>query len=268
MTPLSPAGAQAVVDTVSASEDPIEITAAEAIEWHRNNSQYIAKKDVVVKQGSVTIKGQTLTADYSKNSSSFADILRITVQKAVSIKDKSNTAFGDQAVYDVKKGLATMTGNNLRLVSPEQVIQADTRFEYWTEKAQAKAIGNALVIRGDDKLKADQITAYFVEDAAGKQKIDRIEAIGNVEIKTPTEVLTGNKGTYRSQTNIAKIIGDVRIARGPNILEGTHGEVNLNTNVSKIFGGKQGTERVRGVFYPDSQDSKNQDAKNKEIGAQ
>ena len=93
-----------------------------------------------------------------------------------------------------------------------------------------------------------------MEDAAGKQTIDTIEAIGNVEIKTPTETLTGNKGVYRSRTNIAKIQGDVRIARGPNVLEGTHGEVNLNTNVSKIFGDKQGTERVRGVFYPESKD--------------
>lgn len=234
---------------------PIEITAVRTIEWHRNDQKYIARGDALARQGDVSVAGETLTADYrgGEGDGSSTQIWRFTAEGNVTVQNASNAAYGDIAVYDIDKGLATMTGSNLRLTSPGQVITADERFEYWAAQGRANAIGNAIVERGDDKLRSNKMTALFKEGPGGEQIFDQIEAVGNVIITTPTEVLTGDYGIYKSSTNIAEITGNVKITRGPNILQGTRAQVNLSTNVSKMFGSPAGETRVRGVFYPDSQ---------------
>jgi lipopolysaccharide export system protein LptA len=73
-----------------------------------------------------------------------------------------------------------------------------------------------------------------------------------VKITTPTEVLTGDYGIYKAETNTAEVKGNVKIVRGPNTLEGDRAQVDLNTNVSSMFGG-EGTGRVKAVFFPGSE---------------
>ena len=67
-------------------------------------------------------------------------------------------------------------------------------------------------------------------------------------------MLTGDRGIYQASTNIAELHDNVKITRGPNVLEGEKAQVNLETNVSKISGGSGETGRVRGVFYPGSEE--------------
>ena len=49
----------------------------------------------------------------------------------------------------------------------------------------------------------------------------------------------------------------MKITRGPNILEGDRADVNLTTNVSTMKGSPAAGGRVRGVFYPGSEDGQN-----------
>ena len=97
------------------------------------------------------------------------------------------------------------------------------------------------------------------ENEKGEQVLHSLEAIGNVVIITPEEIIRGAYGIFKTKTNKAEITGGVKIKRGPNTLEGERAEVDLNTNISTIFGNKQGTGnettgRVRGVFYPGSEE--------------
>ena len=106
-------------------------------------------------------------------------------------------------------------------------------------------------------LTADKVDAVFVMDQTeGKRKLDHADADGHVVITTPTDVLTGDHGTYTAGTSLAVITGHVKITRGPNVLEGERAEVDLATNVSRMIGApdsaQTGTGRVRGVFYPGS----------------
>ena len=246
------------------SKDPVEISAVETLEWDRANKQYIARGAVEVQQGSMFLTCDTLTADYDEDASGKTNITTIHATGNVVLRDTENTAYGDQGTYDVVGGYAKLTGNNLKLVMPDQTITARDQLEYWRFKGQASAIGNAKVDRGEDIITAEKITAFFSEKTKGANSIDRIEAYNNVTITTPEEVLTGDNGTYNAANDTASLIGNVKIVRGPNELEGARAEVNLTTNISKMFA--QGTEgagtarsadgRVRGIFFPGSEDKK------------
>ncbi len=260
----TPAPAQ-VPAPVNNSAKPIEITATKTVEWLRDQKQYIARENVIVTQGAMTLKSDLLTADYREGAASSMEIWQLTAAGSVQISDLDNTAYGDNAVYDVTKGVATLTGNNLRLVSPDQTVTAQDRMEYHSNERKALAIGKAKVVRLKDTLSADTLVAYFADGNAAAPaakkpgsdtlpgtggNLDRLEAIGNVVIKTPTETLYGNKAIYTASTNTAGLTGKVRIERDQNILEGDRAEVNLNTNISKLFGSEKEGSRVRGVFFP------------------
>ncbi|MEM6781236.1 MAG: LptA/OstA family protein [Pseudomonadota bacterium] len=141
------------------------------------------------------------------------------------------------------------------MVSPDQTITANDKFIYQTAQRRATAVGNAKVVLAEDTLSANTIEAVFKEQSneGGQDAVETLEAKGNVVITTPTEVLSGNYAIYRSATNKAEITGNVKITRGPNILEGARAEVDLTTNISKMFGAEETGERVRGVFYPNSE---------------
>lgn len=266
---LGTAFANAQEAAPSNSESPIEITAQKAMEWQRAKKQYIARENVVVKQGGTTITADLLTADYREGAQTSMEIWQLTAEGNVTISDGKNTAYGDLGVYDVTAGVATLTGQDLRLVSPDQTVTAKDKMEYFNNERKARAVGNAKVVRTNDTLTANTITAFFKDGSAQPQQngtaakgtgalgagggnLDRLEADGNVVIKTPDETLSGNKAIYRADTNTAELIGNVKVLREKNVLEGTRAEVNLTTNVSKMFGSKSENGRVRGVFYPGS----------------
>lgn len=252
------AAAQNALPGGNNSDKPIEITAGKTLEWHRNDHKYIARGQVKATQGDTSIFSETLTADYREGKTSSNEIYRLTADENVRVQNPTTTLYGDKAVYDVDKAYAVMTGNNLKMESPEQVVTARDRMEYWSAKGEALAIGNAKVVRGEDTINADVVKAVFHETPTGRE-IKTLHANGHVVIVTPTETLTGDNGIYYAATNTAEIVGNVKIVRGPNVLEGVRGEVDLNTNISKIFGdpnaaaGVPGADgRVRGVFYPGS----------------
>lgn len=240
------------------ANEPIEITADGSLEWHRNDSSFIATKNALAKQGDVSLAAEKLIADYKDGNGSKFEIWRVRANESVRIQSRDTQAFGDQANYDISTGYAELTGNDLKLVSPDQTVTARDKFEYWTNEGRLVAIGDASLTRVNEKgetntLKADTLTAFMKDNAQGKRVLDRLEATGNVVIITPTETLSGQKGIYNASTNMAEITGNVQIKRGPNILEGTKADVNLTTNVSRMFGGGNAKTRVRGVFYPNSE---------------
>jgi len=243
-----------------ASNQPLEISADGTLEWHRDNQQYIARGNAEARQGGVRISAETLTADYQETGGGGLEIYRLTAVGQVTIESQDTTAYGDHIVYEVAQGLAVMTGQDLRLVSPDQTVTAQDRFEYWVNIGRLNARGHAQVVRGTDQIDADEMAAIFTEDHTGSRALQRLEAEGNVVITTPNEILTGHKGLYEAASNIAELIGNVSITRGPNVLQGERAEVNLTTNVSRMHGSGTGAPdgRVRGLFFPDSAESRQQ----------
>lgn len=234
-------------------DQPLEILAEETLEWHRNIQQYIARGNAVARQGDVTIKADILTADYRETEASAFEIHRLTASGHVEILSRGNVAKGDKAVYNVDRGVAVMTGQLLSLTSPDQKITARDTFEYRVTDGRLDAVGDTYAVRGTDTLRADKMTALFYQNKVGKRELKQLEAHGDVVITTPTEVLRGKKGVYKTDRNVAELTGAVKIERGPNVLTGERAEVNLTTNVSKMFANPAQGGRVRGTFYPGSE---------------
>ncbi len=248
--------AQNTTTSKKGSKEPVEISAEKTLEWHQQDKQYIADGVVEVKQGDVTILADKVIADYhDDDKGGNVKIWRLTAEGNVRITNIDSTAIGNKAVYNVDKSIAILTGNNLKLTTPDQIITAQNRMEYDMGHGKAKAIGSAKITRGTDTLTADNITANFTKDKNGKQTLKAANANGHVVIKTPEETLSGNKGTYNAAKNTAEVKGNVKIVRGPNVLEGARAEINLTTNISKIFGAPESGQRVKGVFFPGSKNT-------------
>lgn len=238
----------------SGSQAPVEISADGTLEWHQKDKQYIANGNVEAVQEDVRILADKLVADYrDDNGGGNVEIYKLTAYGNVTLKNADSTAIGDMAVYDVDTSIATLTGGNLKLTTPDQVITARERMEYDTAKGIAKAIGNAKIIQDKNTLSAQSITANFEKNNNGEQILKTATANGGVTITTPEETLTGDKGIYNAANDTAEVSGNVKIVRGPNILEGARAEVNLTTNISKMFGAPETGQRVKGVFFPNSQ---------------
>ena len=242
----------------AAAKPPLEITADGSLEWFKKEQKFIARGKAMASQDGSSISAETLTANYRDGAQGRFEISKITADENVIIRAQNSTAYGDQATYTLDNATAIMTGDNLRMISPDQSVTANERFEYHVNDGKLLAIGNATASRpnqngGIDTLNANTISAVFKENAQGERVLETLEAQDNVTIKTTAETIKGNYAVYKSSTNTAQMKGNVKITRGPNTLEGNRAEIDLNTNTSKIFGGgTQNNGRVKAVFYPSS----------------
>jgi lipopolysaccharide export system protein LptA len=134
----------------------------------------------------------------------------------------------------------------------------------------AVARGDAVVVTKDDKrVRADVLVAYFreapteantaprpqparpaAEAAPGADSnLEKVEAYGRVEIRTPTEVVRGDTGVYTPPNGLARLLGNVTIVRGNNTLTGREAIVNMQTGISQLVASPG--DRVRGLIVPE-----------------
>jgi lipopolysaccharide export system protein LptA len=289
---------------------PIEVTARDGIEWRQNEKEVIARGNARAVRENVTVTADRLIAHYRKkggapdasppNAQSNAEpsaqpkggiagedadtsgneIYRVEAEGHVRIFTPTDHAEGDRAIYDLDQAVLLMTGKNLKLTTPQNVLTARDTLEYWSQKHMAVARGNAVVVTNDGRrIAADTLVAYTTDaprpaGAATAQtvkasakpakepedpltasgKLQKVDAIGNVSVRTATETVTGDRAVYVPDTGIARLAGQVRITRGQNQLNGVEAEVNLKTGVSRLLSGPSG--RVQGLVVPN--DASNQ----------
>jgi len=196
------------------SNPPLEITADKALEWNQTDKTYTAKGSAEAKQGEMSVKADTLVANYAGANGSTSDINLLTAIGNVVLTNGANIATGDKVIYDLIKDEAILSGTRPKIIQD-----------------------------GKNTLEADKIIVWTKNNI-----LDRAEAIGNVIINNGEQTATGNKAIFTPQINMAELIGTVKIVQGKNILEGDKAEINLTTRVSKMIG-QNGSGRVKGVFY-------------------
>jgi lipopolysaccharide export system protein LptA len=79
-------------------------------------------------------------------------------------------------------------------------------------------------------------------------RLERVEAFGNVTIRTATDIVIGDRGVYVPDTGIAHLGGHVRITRGLNQINGAEAVVNMKTGLATLLSGDSG--RVSGLVVP------------------
>ena len=279
---------------------PITITARDGLEWLRAQHEVIAHGDARAARQDTTVTADRLMAWYRKKAdastrqpaakpagappateplpgagdTSGNEIYRIEAEGNVHIFTPTQRARCDRAVYDLDQAVLVMTGHDLRLTTPNDVLTARDDLEYWSAKHMAVARGDAVVVTRDARrISADVLVAYMAPSAAGAAtsapgankpaatgasattpagtgQLKKVEAFGHVSLRTPTDIVTGDRGIYVPATGIARLIGNVHITRGQNQLTGQVAIVDLRTGVAQLQAGGQG--RVQGLILPEN----------------
>jgi lipopolysaccharide export system protein LptA len=155
---------------------------------------------------------------------------------------------------------APALGQNLSADSSEPIeINAD-RLEVVQPEQKAIFSGNVTATQGKVKLNSDRMTVFYRPAGEGAEQsgVSRIEVAGNVQMNTPAESASGDRGVYNVDNKQILVFGNVTLRRDKNVLNGERLEYNLVTGRSLLTAGdtgapveaKQGTGRVKGVFIP------------------
>ncbi len=271
-----PAGAQGID---LSQGGPVEVTSTDGIEWRQAEQVIVARGNARASRGGVTVESDRLIARYRPRAGAGAtqaraptegpagggEIWRLEAEGNVVITTATDRAEGDRAVYDMDQAVMVLTGQALRLVNPDNTLTARDSIEYWSARRMAVARGNAVVVTSDGRrVRADTLVAYFAESAApgaagrpqpvaapgnpAPSSLERVEAFGNVEIRTAEEVVRGDRGVYSPNTGIARLLANVRITRGENTLSGQEAIVNMQTGVARLVAAPGA--RVQGLVVP------------------
>lgn len=271
-----PAGAQLAGSQIS--NQPIHIEADHGIEWQQANDVYIARGHASATRGNATVTADVLYAYYRPAGQAAAangpranaderppnllsggtsnDIYRLEGDGHVHFVNGDEQAFGDHAVYDVDQAVMVLTGNDLRIITPNETITSRDSLEWYDKTQIAVARGNALVIRGDRRLRADIVTADVEKKDDQPAQITRINGYGNVLVSAPGQIAHGDEGVYDVAQQTATLIGHVRLTKGDNELRGQYGVVDIKNNVSEILAAPPNavasgpTPRVEGLLVP------------------
>jgi len=284
------APAPAPAAAVQAAPVPINITASQGIEWRQADQEVIATGNAKAIRGNVTVTADQLVAHYRKKAGPAAgaaptpapapaaagdpesaldngstEIYQLDAVGHVHIYTATDNAYGDHAVYNLDAAVLVLTGAQLKLTTPTDVITARDAIEYYSVKRMAVARGNALIVANDGRsIAADTLIGYLdpapplqagtpasqPDMLAQGGKLKRVDAIGHVVIRTPTETAAGDRGVYLPEAGTARLGGNVHIIRGPNQLNGADALFNTKTGVATLLAGTGG--QVSGVVVPNS----------------
>ena len=198
------------------------------------------------------------------------EVYRLEADGHVRIVTPTDEAVADHAIYDIDQAVLVLTGHALKLTTPQDVMTARDSMEYWSQKHMAVGRGNAVVTTSDGKrLSADVLVGYTnpgpqpsVQTASAAQpakpgtdplaasagKLQRVEAYGNVEVRTAADTVRGDRGVYLPDTGLAHIMGHVRITHGQNQINGPAADVNMKTGIAHMVSAPNA--RVEGIIMP------------------
>lgn len=271
-------------------ESPIEVLSDDGIEWRRDEQLYIARGNAVAIQGEDKVFSDVLLAHYRETDEGSTEIWRMEGHGAARIESPDRVVTGDVLVYEVDSGILVVTGEGLRMETPDEVVTARDSLEYWSQQRMAVARGDAYAERANgDIIQADVLTGYFSapdeeneaeqneaeensESASGESAgnetgsedgeggntgpmgdaggMDRMEAFGNVVITTPQEVVRGDRAVYDVTEEIATVVDNVTISTATDQLAGERAVMNLKTGVSRLLGTGSSDGRARALIVP------------------
>jgi len=267
-----------------AVRDNVTVTADELIAHYRKKAQPAGAAPQPVQAAAHPAPGGSgiATDDTEGN-----EIYRLDAIGNVHIFTATDQAWGDKAVYDMDQAVLVMTGHALKVQTPQEIMTARDDMEYWSQRHMMVGRGNAVVVTNDGRrLAGDTLVGYTTDpnapgqnassqnaNASGRPapaarpaaahtpasgapadplavagKLQRVEAFGNVQVRTATEIVYGDRGVYVPDTGIARLLGHVRITRGQNQVNGPAAIVNMKTGIATLISGP--SERVHGLIMP------------------
>lgn len=282
------------------NDKPVNIEADNGIEWQQSNKVYIARGNAKATRGDNTVTADTLYAFYrdtqqqqpagaaataaaaaptlrgttptsagapgvaqSPLDNGSTQVYRIEADGHVVFATPTQTAYGDHAVYDVDQAVLVVTGKNLKIVTPQDIVTARDSLEWYDQKQIGVARGNAVAVRQGPEhksIRGDVLIAEVTKPANQPSKISKVDAQGHVLLVSEDEIARGDSGVYNLDTGIATLSGHVTLTRGGNELSGQYAVVDTNTNVARLLSAPPSARltgpapRVSGLLIPRQQD--------------
>ncbi len=231
--------------TFSAVAQDIKLTADEQIEYHQQEQKLVAVGNARASKGDMSINAHRLTGYYAPQNPN--KISRVEAEHNVVMRSAQIQAFGNSMIYDVKEDKAVLQGNPARIKTPDAEITSSGDIIFYQSAMKAYSQNNVTATDSKgNKVRADEMTAYFQKDENNKMVLDKIDIIGNVKISSPNGDITAKTGTYFAAEGKVKLYDDIIITQNGNILQGAQAETDLNSGISRIIAGDKA--RVSGVF--------------------
>ena len=236
-----------VVDKKNQSE--LSVEADESLEWFEKEKYYLAKGNVILKKDGVTLKANTVKADYVLQNGE--NILKKIIAKEKVVLTKENTiATGQYMTYDLEDKIARISGPFQTFSSPSGYVESKKIIIFDDLKNKAEATGDVKIILSNKTIiYADNVKADFEPK---DKSLKKAFAKGNVVIEN---TMKGRKskadlGIYSSKNDLVELTGNVVIINQKSTISGSKGYTNLKTGISNIIGDPKNKKRVKGTFTP------------------
>ena len=232
---------------IPAAAGDIVLNADNGVEYHQKEQKLVAKGNAVATKDDLSLRAETLVGFYNPKIKN--KISRLEAYQDVILKTADSSADGDSLVYDINDDTAILKGSPAHIKTAETDITAKGSITYY--QSQKKAIARDGVIATDakgNKVYADLMTAYFINNDQGKLELDKIDIEKNVKIVSEDTTVTALRGTYLARLGKINLFDNIVINQNGNILKGSKAETDLNTGISKILSGTGANGRVSGVF--------------------
>ena len=202
-----------VLEKINTTQDqsPIVIDAEESVMCDQIARKCVAKGLAKAQKGTSIVYGDVLTVHFTEN----RNLTSMSAEGSVRMETPTETAYGDYAHYDVELDRVRMTGENLKLVSPNQILTATDSVEYWHGEKKGIAHGNALIEipEKNEQIQADEIIAYFCpsQEDDKKMEMEKAEATGHVLATNLTGIVTGDRGIYYAKDKRIDMFGNALV---------------------------------------------------------
>lgn len=234
------------------------IEADTALEWRRDDRQYIARGNANVTTPDMVLKADLITAHYEdKDETSNNRITLVIGDGNADILHQDIHGVAEIITYNRDSDTLVLKNNNatnaIRVTRGKDVSEAEDSIIYDRGNGIITSTGNSVtklddgrVMRGDEA-----VTTLKAED----NTVDHVVVTGNVYITQPTadggtQQATGHKAVYEAATDIVTVTGDVVLTQGDNIIKGGKAIMRVGEGES-IITPDENTGRVSGQFLID-----------------
>jgi lipopolysaccharide export system protein LptA len=196
---------------------------------------------VAAHPAAATQTGTTQTGLAADADTAGTEVYRLRAEGNVQIFTATDHAQGDVAVYDIDQAVLVMTGHNLKLTTPNDILTARDTMEYWPQKHMAVARGNAVAVTRDARQIAADVLVGYTSPAAGQGAAGG-PTTGSTPRTSRTPARTTSPGT---PTGSPATSGDDLASSGKLEKVEAFGHVSVRTPTDTAIG-------ERAVYVPDS----------------
>ncbi|OJV46485.1 MAG: hypothetical protein BGO28_02790 [Alphaproteobacteria bacterium 43-37] len=213
------------------NEHPLEVE-ADQIECQTKDNRCVARGRAKAVKGDLVLRAQEIEAVSTKNNDSKHSLRQVIAKKNVKLSSLTEKAKAEEAHYCADQDIMQLRGHEViietvdgHLLTARKLIEYDRR----NKRIDAK---EGVVIQSDKgTIFADAMTAFLVdgEKSGNRIQLQKVQAEGNVIIRTPQELLKAPKAIYYVEEKRAEAMGGVILFQNGHFAAGLKATANFET---------------------------------------